>query len=286
MLSVVIPTYKRPQLLRQCLQHLAKQTIANRLEVIVVSDGADNVVEQICTEDWGVALQYAFVPKSQQGAARNKGVTLATKTYCLFTQDDCFLVPTACEEHLKALQMCNAVQPTAVLGFTTWDPTLTITPLMKWLEQSGWQFGFPAIQQYANAYIPTAMQHSYNYTINLSLPTALALQHTFLEGLTGYGWEDMEWGLRLQMANIGLYYAPSAIGHHHHPITLQDSLKRSFAVGRGLPLITKKNPTLQIRPFWLQLAYNQLRGLLPDTVGKHRKAFAKGLQEGLRTLAQ
>lgn len=286
MLSVVIPTYKRPKLLRQCLTHLAAQTIANSLEIIVVSDGEDQVVEQLCKEHWGLPVHYAFVPKSQQGSARNKGVQLATKPYCLFTQDDCFLVPTACEEHMQTLKAHNKHTPTAVLGFTTWDPTLTITPVMKWLEQSGWQFGFPSIDQYANNYVPTAIQHSYSYTINISLPTAAALQHAFLEGLTGYGWEDIEWGLRLKEAGITLFYAPRAIGYHHHPITLQESLKRSHAIGHGLPLITQQNQSLKNRPFWLQIMYNNVRGMLPTLAGKHRKAFTKGLQEGLRTLAQ
>ena len=40
-LSVVIPTYKRAETLKQCLEHLSKQTVAKEMEVIVVSDGHD-----------------------------------------------------------------------------------------------------------------------------------------------------------------------------------------------------------------------------------------------------
>ena len=41
-ISVVVPTYKRPALLLQCLAHLAQQDFpGERYEVIVVTDGPD-----------------------------------------------------------------------------------------------------------------------------------------------------------------------------------------------------------------------------------------------------
>ena len=41
-LSVVVPTYRRPELLMQCLQALLAQTLAvDRYEILVVDDGHD-----------------------------------------------------------------------------------------------------------------------------------------------------------------------------------------------------------------------------------------------------
>ncbi|MDQ6815602.1 MAG: glycosyltransferase [Bacteroidota bacterium] len=41
-ISVVIPTYKWPDLLKNCLSSLANQQVEkNRFEIIVVSDGPD-----------------------------------------------------------------------------------------------------------------------------------------------------------------------------------------------------------------------------------------------------
>jgi hypothetical protein len=41
-----------------------------------------------------------------------------------------------------------------VLGYTTWDPDLEINPTMKWLEKSGWQFGYPKLKNYEKNLIP------------------------------------------------------------------------------------------------------------------------------------
>ena len=55
----------------------------------------------------------------------------------------------------------------------------------------------------------------------------------FPEGLTEYGWEDIVFGMELKKRGIGLAYEPSARALHCHRITLDDSLKRMRAIGRG-----------------------------------------------------
>src|SRR3989344_826743 len=130
-LSIIIPTHKRAEILRQCLEHLERQTIKDLIEVIVVHDSEDD-------EETGkmiVALPYNLqpttyfaIPKSQQGVARNRGVDRASAPIILFGQDDIFLAPNACEKHLHAHARDSRL---AVLGFTTWDPDLDITPAMR-----------------------------------------------------------------------------------------------------------------------------------------------------------
>lgn len=46
-ISVVIPTYKRPELLAKCLSALSTQTLnLQEFEVVVVGDGADQYTEE------------------------------------------------------------------------------------------------------------------------------------------------------------------------------------------------------------------------------------------------
>ncbi|WP_291912440.1 glycosyltransferase [Chitinophaga sp. CB10] len=93
-ISVVVPSYKRPELLSRCLQALAFQEFKeNEYEVIVVSDGPDDVTRKV-TENWqqltNMQLRYYELPeKKGPAAARNLGWKHANAKLIAFTDDDC-----------------------------------------------------------------------------------------------------------------------------------------------------------------------------------------------------
>lgn len=108
--SVVIPTFGRPALLRRCLDALLDQRYpGDRLEIIVVEDGgpgpARRVVADLSSRARPVAesetgsrtpitrgptptLRYTSVPRGGPAAARNAGWRLARGTVIAFTDDD------------------------------------------------------------------------------------------------------------------------------------------------------------------------------------------------------
>src|SRR3989344_5102452 len=280
-LSIIIPTHKRAQILKKCLEHLEQQTIRDQLEVIVVHDGEDD------GETRGIipsGVTYFSIPKSQQGVARNRGVDRATAPIVLFIGDDIFLAPDACEKHLKAHTRVVGGRPapplqTTVLGFTTWDPAVGITPVMRWLERTGWQFGYPKIATYAHNFLPEDLQHRFTYTSNISLPTSTAKQIRFREDVKLYGWEDIEWGLRLKEAGVKLFYEPSARGLHHHHTTLPMSLERMETLGRSAVQVSRINPQLDRLPKGWKLFAYRLLAWLPTMRGKHAKAFLAGIDK-------
>lgn len=279
-LSVIIPTYRRPTILAECLRHLERQTIASDLEVIVVSDGQDAGTRTVGSEAMNVEYRFFEVPKSQQGAARNKGVAEARGEYVLFIGDDIFLEQGACEAHLKAHErgkMNDECGTFAVLGCTTWDPTVGITPVMRWLERSGWQFGYPAISRYAHRCIPRKIQHQFTYTSHISLPLDIAKKHPFRTDVRLYGWEDIEWGMRLRDSPVRLFYEPDAKALHHHHIALEDSLRRMEILGRSAIEISKKVPCFDRVPRGWKLSAYRLLSLLPTTAGRHRQRFLAGI---------
>lgn len=278
-LSVIIPTHKRANILKKCLEHLAKQTIANQLEVIVVSDGHDAATAALMNNEQLIMnnVQFLEIEKSQQGVTRNKGVQEAESPLCLFIGDDIFLQPDACEKHLQAhsrLPITEYPKGVAVLGFTTWDPALEITPVMKWLEESGWQFGYPMIKQYAQKIIPKNIQHRFTYTSHISVPTHVALEHPFREDVTLYGWEDVEWGKRLANNGTKVWYEPTAKAWHHHHITLEQSLQRAKTLGQSV----KQFKGDDWYPSKLkQLLYRLMIWINPSSMAsQHRKAFLHG----------
>lgn len=92
--SVVIPTYRRVQLLQRCLCALLDQTLpAHRYEVLVVDDGRDaqtrRAVEALAAH---ASVRLVYIPARQgargPAAARNVGWRAARAATVAFTDDD------------------------------------------------------------------------------------------------------------------------------------------------------------------------------------------------------
>ncbi len=276
-LSIVIPTHRRPAILSACLEHLERQSIADKIEVIIVSDGHDPAtVEAVNGKTWKVPVKFFEIPKSQQGTARNAGVKNATADAVLFLGDDILLAPGACEAHLAAHAAHGNV---AVLGRIDWDPAVGITPVMRWLDRTGWQFGFEMLAPYAGRRVPENVQHTFTYASNLSLKTEIARALPFPEGVTDYGWEDVVFGMELKKKGVGLVYEPAARALHRHRIELEDSLKRMRAIGKTAALFAARDPAFDRVPKGWKLHAYRVLSLLPTMRGKHAKALLEGMSE-------
>jgi glycosyltransferase involved in cell wall biosynthesis len=92
-ISVVVPTYKRPDLLKQCLKALRRQTFSpDEYEVIVVSDGPDRQTETMIKKIQATFPQLRFIALAENkgpAAARNAGWLSAKGKIIAFTDDDC-----------------------------------------------------------------------------------------------------------------------------------------------------------------------------------------------------
>lgn len=101
--SVVVPTYKRPDLLERCLGALTSQEFDPRaFEVVIADDAASPETEQqVCgwaarAGDCGHTIRYVPVRGANHGpaAARNAGWRHARGEIIAFTDDDC--IPDRC----------------------------------------------------------------------------------------------------------------------------------------------------------------------------------------------
>jgi glycosyltransferase involved in cell wall biosynthesis len=93
LVSVVVPTYCRPRLLRDCLVSLLEQTYDHsRYEIIVVADGpqddARETVAQLSRLANAPAIRYVEIEHRGPGAARNAGIAAATGSLLCFVDDD------------------------------------------------------------------------------------------------------------------------------------------------------------------------------------------------------
>jgi len=90
---VVIPTHRRPDLLRRCLRAvLAQDYPADRVEIVVVEDGGPGEGEGVVTELRGqhpnATIRYLAVAQGGPGAARNAGWRSARASVVALTDDD------------------------------------------------------------------------------------------------------------------------------------------------------------------------------------------------------
>jgi len=92
-LSVVIPTYNRREMLRECLETLEAQTYPRDLfEVIVVNDGSQDGTDSFLEayqKKAGYLLRYYNQENRGVSAARNLGIANAAGDVVVFIDDDC-----------------------------------------------------------------------------------------------------------------------------------------------------------------------------------------------------
>lgn len=86
--SVIIPTYNSAEVLERAIDSVLNQSYKN-LEVIVVDDGStDNTKDLVQKYSKHSNFIYKFQQNKGQGAARNKGVSLASGEYLAFLDSD------------------------------------------------------------------------------------------------------------------------------------------------------------------------------------------------------
>ena len=89
--SVIVPTYNRPNTLRQTLAALAVQTDED-CEVIVVDDGSTDETAKIIASEFP-SVRLLRQPNQGPAAARNHGIRESTGEIIAFTDDDCVPPP-------------------------------------------------------------------------------------------------------------------------------------------------------------------------------------------------
>lgn len=121
--SIIIPTYNRPQFLPKAVQSALNQTVED-IEVLVVDDGSKEPVEL----PEHPKLRILRLSENKGNAtARNIGAKAARGTYINYLDDDDQLLPNMLETSLNALSQSNLPRPIAALsGLAVVDPSGTV----------------------------------------------------------------------------------------------------------------------------------------------------------------
>ncbi|GEM_PF-5619491 len=103
LVSVIVPTYNRPEGLKQALESIAAQTYPN-IEAVVVNDAGQDVSNVIDRFKKRLKIKYIVHEKNKDLAgARNSGLKNASGSYIAYLDDDDLFFPNHIEDALRIL---------------------------------------------------------------------------------------------------------------------------------------------------------------------------------------
>jgi len=106
LVSVVIPTYNRADLLPEAIESALKQTYRN-IEVLVVDDGSNDDTPEVCGR-YGSRIRYVRKENGGIGSALNRGIAEMRGEWFKWLSSDDYLQPEAVELLLRKAWEENA----------------------------------------------------------------------------------------------------------------------------------------------------------------------------------
>ena len=131
LVSVIIPTYSRPEFITRAIESVLKQSY-KPIEIIVVDDNGRNTENQIATETTlsnfikSNQIKYIIHETNKNGsAARNTGANSCHGDYITFLDDDDVLLPEKIKKQVTAIEQ-NPEYAAAYTGFKIIQHTHTL----------------------------------------------------------------------------------------------------------------------------------------------------------------
>lgn len=219
--SVIVPTYDRPDRLRECLRALGELRYPrDRYEVVVVDDGgrADLKAVVDALSD-GPEISLLRQQNSGPASARNRGAEHARGTFLAFTDDDC----RPDSEWLRAFALRFAETPEAMLGGRT------VNALTDNLFSSASQ----RLVEYLYAYYIAAGSPFFTSN-NIAVPRdrflAVGGFRSIFRRAAG---EDRDLCDRWLQKGMRMEYVEDAVVRHAHDMTARSFWRQHFNYGRA-----------------------------------------------------
>lgn len=256
-ISVIIPTYKRPEKLRRCLESLLTQAYPlERAEIIVVDDlpspETANVVQNF--NRGGARLRYLAHNHQGPAAARNAGWQVSTGNLIAFVDDDCTVAP----DWIRRMVEAHGSHPhVSVVGGLTATATGAIPALVgQFLATCAIQATYQGRQE--TIFFPTC---------NVSFKRAVFERYAFDERFSSAGGEDLELCWRLFKDGHRFVWDKTIQVLHDRDVSFVSFVTQAMNYGRGNLLVKrlhKDQPLLKeletgMVAFWCATAVNLLK---------------------------
>ncbi len=219
--SIVVPTYRRPGRLRDCLESLSRlEYPRDRFEVIVVDDGGGVPLAPVI-DAFRDRLDLTMVaqPRSGPAGARNAGVARARGEVLVFTDDDCRPRP----DWLRRLAARHSARPDEAVGGRTVNalPDNPYSAVAQLVIDVGYR--------QSNSGPDTARFFATN---NLAVPAAGFREVGGFDPAFRTS-EDRDFCSRWVASGLRMSFEPDAVVEHAHPLALGSFSRLHFEYGRG-----------------------------------------------------
>ena len=234
-ISAIIATVGRPELLKLCLESLAKQTIPIA-EVVIVHCGDDSETKRVasdsCWANVGMAVRYFHHDERNCAEQRNFAIRRATHQNLLLVDDDIEVEPEWAQELLRP--MWDQKDVAATIGNLVNQPMASPTFLWRVyrLLMYGGRKGL-APGRIVGAVLPNGFPLSASQPISCEWIRggASAVRRSAFEAVGGFGsffsgsspGEDLDLGYRLSR-KWKVYYVPAARCIHHQAPSGRESI--------------------------------------------------------------
>ncbi len=206
LVSAVIPTHNRPDLVKRAVHSALNQTYPN-IEVVVVIDGPDNLTHRELATISDQRLRVIELPKRMGGSdARNRGVEAARGEWIALLDDDDEWLPEKTETQMGLARTSSFRYPivsSKLIVRTSqfdriWPRDLPSTPICEYLlVRKRWSYGGGLLS-----------------TITLLFPKNLYPLVPFKSGLSRH--QDLDWVLwATRQEGAGIEFAPKPLAIWH-----------------------------------------------------------------------
>jgi peptidoglycan/xylan/chitin deacetylase (PgdA/CDA1 family)/GT2 family glycosyltransferase len=236
-ITCVIPSAGDPASLARSLASLAKQTVDESFQVLVVLDGhaaaGGAAIQRLqARSDWPWAVRWLQL-KTRCGpaAARNLGAREARDRYLLFLDDDMVAAPNFISAHLRLL---SENPNTAIVGAIR-TRCVGYAGVYRYYIESSWD--------------ERHQQLTHNPVTNFSecFSGNLAMERAVFQRVGGFDQSirashDVELGLRLQRAGVRLLYGSAAEAVQHFNKSPSQTMRDWEARGVTAAVLWRRHP--------------------------------------------
>lgn len=230
-ISVVIPTYNRPDELRLCLDGFAQQTVPkNKFEIVVVDDGSTVEIEP-SVAPFRRTLNLRFIRAAHAGpsAARNIALKRARAPFLLLYDDDLRPSPDLIEYCLDFHRVHPAEEEARLLHFGP-DPATADSAFAAWAF---------------NTLYPFPRRAGIGGSGLFWSGTLTAKKSLFRHGQFDPAYqmlEDAELGFRLsRRVELRVHYEPRLTGTLTRNVTFGQICRRQYMLGYFVHLLARKH---------------------------------------------
>lgn len=221
-LSIIIPTYKRADLLEKCLLSIVAQKEFADCEVIIVNDSQDKDTKLLVERFHASHPNILYIASKHQGqsVARNIGLGKAHAGLITFLDDDC----VACNDWIRNIIKAHSRYDEAIAG--------SIVPLHKGLVAEFLQgLEARADMKYDRIFYPSLINNNSYKSHQLK---GMKFDVEFFP--TG---EDVDFNMRLAKKGVQTRFVHNIIVLHNYKTALLQMLKQQHSFGLCRPKIMR-----------------------------------------------